>query len=211
MPKKRFTPLKTFILGVMNTYNEKNMSGYELIKLSREWRYDHYIKSTKASFYYALKQLERENCIKVIGSKRSKNRPDQTIYKLTPKGRKEFNEQMIVFLKQNQDFFFDIDSTTPFILLFGAINKDGKEVILDCIKNQINYRKSLYNQFEEGEKFIKSNENFDLLPFMILALQHSEFHNDAEIKWLEAFYKMVDGIDFEENTKMLMKRRINVP
>ena len=95
MPKKRFTPLKTFILGVMNTYNEKNMSGYELIKLSREWRYEHYIKSTKASFYYALKQLERENCIKVIGSKRSKNRPDQTIYKLTPKGRKEFNQQMI--------------------------------------------------------------------------------------------------------------------
>jgi len=210
MPKKRFTPLKTFILGVLNTYNEKEMSGYELIKLSREWRYDHYIKSTKASFYYALKQLEREKYIKEIGSKRSKNRPDQTIYKLMPKGRKEFQEQMTALLNQNQDFFFDIDSTTPFILLFSVFKKDGKQVILDSIERQISYRKTLYSRFEEGEKFIKNNENFDVLPFMILPLRHSRFHNDAEIKWLEAFYEMVDGIDFEENAKELMKRRINV-
>jgi hypothetical protein len=30
MPKKRFTPLKSFILGVLITYNQ-DMSGYELI------------------------------------------------------------------------------------------------------------------------------------------------------------------------------------
>ena len=210
MPKKRFTPLKTFILGVMNTYNEKEMSGYELIKLSREWRYDHYIKSTKASFYYALKQLEREKCIKEIGSKRSMNRPDQTVYKLTPKGRKEFQKQMTALLNQNQEFFFDIDSTTPFILLFGIFNKDGKQVILDSIEKQITYRKTLYNRIEEGKEFIENNENFDVLPFMILPLTHSKFHNDVEIKWLEAFYKMVDSVDFEENAKELMKRRINV-
>jgi len=194
----------------MNTYNEKEISGYELIKLSREWRYDHYIKSTKASFYYALKQLERENCIKEIGSKKSVNRPDQTVYKLLPKGRKEFQEQMTALLNHNQELFFNIDSTTPFILLFGVFKKDGKQVILDSIEKQINYRKTLYDQIEEGENFIENNENFDVLPFMILPLKHSKYHNDAEIKWLEAFYKMVDSVDFEKNAKELMKRRINV-
>jgi len=81
MPKKRYTPLKTFILGVMNTI-PKPMSGYELISLAKEWRYDHYIKATNASFYYILNQLERDRFIKEVGSKQEGNRPEQIIYRL---------------------------------------------------------------------------------------------------------------------------------
>ena len=99
MPKKRYTPLKTFILGVMNTI-PKPMSGYELISLAKEWRYDHYIKAKQASFYYTLKQLEKDEFVKEVGSKQEGNRPEQIIYTLLNKGKKEFQAQVSYFLSE---------------------------------------------------------------------------------------------------------------
>lgn len=204
MPKKRFTPLKTFILGVLNTYAH-DMSGYDLIKVANEWRFDHYIKATNASFYYALEQLEKDDFVKIVGTKQKENRPEQTIYKLLPKGRNEFIEQIFHFLKTNQDYYYDIDAVTPFISLFGLLK--NKDDILKYIKKQIESRKQKNDYLDEGEKFIRSHYLFDVNPFMILPLDHFRLHNEIEIKWLGMFYDMVDGVDFEKNAKEIMKRR----
>lgn len=207
MPKKKYTPLKSFILGVMNTI-PKPMSGYELITLAKEWRYDHYIKATKASFYYVLKQLERDGFIKEVGSKQEGNRPEQIIYKLLNKGKKEFQEQISHFLSQVQETFFDIDAATPFIILFGV--KKGKKFILDSIEKQIIQRRNFLKHTDEGEKLVKSNILYDLSPFYILPLKHWRFHNEAEIKWLEYFKEMVDSIEnFEEQYNKIIKKTIN--
>ncbi len=207
MPKKRFTPLKTFILGVMSTI-PKPMSGYELISLAKAWHYDHYIKASNASFYYTLRQLVSEKIIKVVGSKQEGNRPEQIIYKLLNKGKKEFQEQISHFLSQVQETFFDIDAATPFIILFGV--KKGKKFILDSIEKQIIQRRNFLKHTDEGEKLVKSNILYDLSPFYILPLKHWRFHNEAEIKWLEYFKEMVDSIEnFEEQYNKIIKKTIN--
>jgi len=204
MPKKRFTPLKAFILGVLNTYNQ-NMSGYDLIRIAKEWNYDHYIKATKASFYYTLSQLEDEKLIKEVGSKQTENRPEQTIYQLLPKGRKEFIEQMDYFLETSQDYYFDLDAVSPFLALYGILKK--KTEILDSLMRQIKSRKDLLKHLEEGSDLVKQHYLFDVNPFMILPLEHFKVHNEVEIKWLENFYKMVEDSNFEENAKEIMRRR----
>jgi len=204
MPKKRFTPLKTFILGVMKTI-PKAMSGYELITIAKEWNYDHYINATNASFYYTLNQLQEEESIKEIGFKQEGNRPEQKIYRLLNKGKNEFQEQMKFFLNQVQDIFFDLDSATPFILLYGSII--GKKELLKSINKQIEERKKLFGHANEGEKFVKSHFLFDINPFLILPLKHWRFHNEAEIKWLETFKEMVENIgDFNKNYSESIKR-----
>jgi DNA-binding PadR family transcriptional regulator len=206
MPKKRFTTLKAFILGVMNTI-PKPMSGYELISYAKDWRYDHYINATNASFYYTLKQLKDEGFIKELGSKQEGNRPEQTIYKLVSKGRKEFQNQMAHFLNSVQNFYFDIDVITPFLLLFGS--SVGKEYIIKSINKQIEVRQKSFKHADEGEEFVKSHFLYDLSPFYILALKHWRFHNEAEIKWLQYFKTMVDGIEnFKENYNETIKRSI---
>ncbi len=207
MPKKRFTPLKSFILGVLITYNQ-DMSGYELIKIAKEWRFDHYIKATKASFYYTIKKLQDDGFIKEIGSKQKENRPEQTIYKLQPKGRNEFVEHLTYFLDSTQKFYYDMDVITPFISFFGVLKK--KEFILNSIKKQINVRKDLFKNFEDGKKLVRSHYLYKVNPFMILPLEHSKLQNEAEIKWLEIFHEMVDKIDFEANAKEIMKRRMEM-
>lgn len=204
MPKKRYTPIKAFILGVMNTI-PKPMSGYELISFAKEWRYDHYIKATNASFYYSLKQLEKEDFIKEIGSKQKGNRPEQTIYKLLNKGKKELHAQISYFLSQVKEFYFEIDAITPFILLYGATN--GKQQIIEFINTQIEKRKKMFKHADEGEQLVQSHYLYDLSPFYILPLKHWRLHNEAELKWLEYFKKMVEDIDdFREQYSKTIKR-----
>jgi len=206
MPKKRYTSLKTFILGVMNTI-PKPMSGYELISFAKQWRYDHYIRATKASFYYTLKQLEGDGLIKEAGSKQEGNRPEQNIYKLLNKGKKEFQEQISYFLNHLQETYFDIDAATPFILLFGMLK--GKQFILDSLIKQIKERQKLFKHTDEEEQFVKSHYLYELSPFYILPLKHYRFHNEAEIRWLESFKEMVESIDnFKEQYNKIIKRVI---
>ncbi len=206
MPKKRFTPLKTFILGVLYTI-PKPMSGYELISQAKEWRYAHYIKATNASFYYTLKKLKDDGLIKEVGSKQKGNRPEQTIYKLLNKGKREFQEQISYFLNYTQEIFFDIDASTPFIILFGMIK--GKKFILDCIDKQIKERQKMFKLADEGEQFVQSHFLYELSPFYILPLKHWIYHNEAEIRWLEYFKEMVESIeDFIEQYNKLIKRVI---
>ncbi|MFX0082597.1 MAG: PadR family transcriptional regulator [Candidatus Hodarchaeota archaeon] len=192
MPKKRFTSLKTFILGVMNQI-PKPMSGYELITIANEWHYDHYINATNASFYYTLKQLEGEDFIKESGTKQEGNRPEKTIYRLTNKGRKEFQEQMKFFLAEIQEIYYDIDSTMPFITLFGSII--GKKFILDSINTQIEKIRAMFDHADEGEKIVTSHFSYEFSPFNILPLKHWKLHAEAELKWLEIFKELVESID----------------
>ena len=206
MPKKRYTPLKAFILGVMNTI-PKPMSGYELISLAKEWRYDHYIRATKASFYYTLKNLEDDGFIKEVGSKQKGNRPEQVIYKLLNRGKIEFQEQISYFLNNTEEIFFDIDASTPFIILFGNIK--GKQFILDSIDKLIKERQEMFKYADEGEQFVKSHFLYELSPFYILPLKHWKYHNEAEIRWLNFFKEMVENIvNFEEQYNKMIKRVI---
>lgn len=208
MPRKRFTSLKAFILGVMNQIT-KPMSGYELITLANEWHYDHYINATNASFYYTLKQLEGEGFIKEGGTKQEGNRPEKTIYRLTNKGRKEFQEQIKHFLTEIQDIYYDIDSIMPFITLFGSII--GKEFILDSINKQIEKIRAMFKHTDEGEKIVTSHFSYEFSPFNILPLKHWKLHAEAEIKWLKIFKELIESIDdFKENYQKFIKKSLEV-
>ena len=208
MPKKRFTSLKTFILGVLNQI-PKPMSGYELITIANEWHYDHYINATNASFYYTLKQLEGEGCIKESGTKQEGNRPEKTIFRLTNKGRKEFQEQMKFFLTEIQEIYYDIDSTMPFITLFGSII--GKNFILNSINKQIEKIRANFKHIDEGKEIVMSHFSYEFSPFNILPLKHWKLHAEAELKWLEIFKEMVESIDdFKEIYQKFVEKSIKL-
>ena len=208
MPKKRFTSLKTFILGVMNQI-PKPMSGYELITIANNWNYDHYIKATNASFYYTLKQLEREGFLRESGTQQEGNRPEKTIYRLATQGKKEFQEQIKYFLTENQDIYYDIDSTMPFITLFGSII--GKDFILDAIDKQIEKIKSMLKHVDEGEKTVTSHFSYKFSPFNILPLKHWKLHADAEIKWFEIFKETIESMDdFKDTYQKYVKKSLEL-
>jgi len=198
-------PLEVFILGVFNTFR-KPMSGYELIKISKEWRFDHYIEaSSNASFYYTLKKFKKKKFIKEIGSEQEENRPEKIIYKLLPKGRKEFFKQMNHYLNDLEEFYFNIDAITPFILLYGSFR--GKDELIEAIQTQIQKRDQIFDKIKDGKKYVKSHPMYNINPFSILALEHYKIHNKAEMEWLEKFRDMVKEFDFKKSVKEILKRR----
>lgn len=181
------------------------MSGYDLITTAKQWRFDHYIKAASpASFYYTLEKLTKMGFIKEVGSKQKGNRPEQTIFQLLPEGREAFIDHMTHFLTELQHFYFENDTTIPFILLFGFLK--GKEFILKALKNQIEEREKIFDKIAEGRAYVDSYPLSDLNPFLTLALHHYKLHNQAEIDWLKVFYQMVEETDFQKNIQELSKR-----
>lgn len=203
----KYRPLEVFILGLFNQLR-RPMSGYELIKIAKDWRFDHYIEaSSNASFYYTLKKFKKKRFIEEIGSEKEENRPEKTIYKLLPKGKREFFSQMDYFLNEVQHFYFNVDAITPFILMYGLFK--GKDTLIKKIEQQIDKREDIFEKIRSGKKYVRSHELSDLNPFQFLALEHYRLHNQAEIEWLNIFLEMVRKVNFKQNVKEVAERMNN--
>lgn len=195
------SPLRTFILGLITLYEGDEISGYELGKIARDWHFENYIKASQASFYYHLKQLDKEGFFESTSIKDS-NRPERMVYKFTSKGRDETINQLTSQLEFIQNYYFDIDSVIPFLLML------NKRKILKSIKRQIEGREDKLKFLKEVTvPRIKSAPFTDLNPFSLLIAEHHKLHYQAEIKFLEKFYEMVDGVDFAKNIAEIIKRR----
>lgn len=202
MPKlqKKPIPLKIFILGVMARFN-RELTGYELSKIAKEWRFDHYIENaSQASFYYYLKQLEKNGFISSKPVKDS-NRPERMLYNLTQKGRNEIMSELYKIINYKQDFYFAIDTIMPFLLFM------DKHRILKSIDGQIEHRKKFLRYIEkETIPRMKTHPYLDLDPFILLIAEHHKLHYECEIEFLKKFYEKVDNIDFLKNIDKISKK-----
>ena len=177
---------------------QQEMTGYELGKIAKLWQFDHFIeKASQASFYYYLKQLEEEGFIESKAVE-GVNRPDKLKYKLIlPKAKVELIDQVINIFRTPQNFYYDLNATMPFIL-----NLEKLE-LLKLIEHQIESREAKLIHFDEDEEYIKSSKIFSKFTFSLLLVNHNRLHNQAEIKWLKDFYKMVENADYKKNQSKL--------
>jgi hypothetical protein len=84
----------------------------------------------------------------------------------------------------------------------------GKKSILELIDKKIEKRMELFEKIKDGKQYVKSTPLYELNPFEILALDHPELHNHAEIEWLMKFKQMVEKTDFKKNIKEIAKKRV---
>ncbi len=198
--RKKSSPLKTFILGVMARFN-RELTGYELSKIAKEWRFDHYIENaSQASFYYYLKQLEKNGFISSKPVKDS-NRPERMLYNLTRKGRNQMMSEFYEISNYKQDFYFDLDTLMPFLLFM------DKPKILKSIYGQIEHRKKFLRYIEEETiPRMKTHPYLDLDPFILLIAEHHKLHYECEIEFLKKFYETVNNIDFSKNIEKISKK-----
>ena len=112
---------------------------------------------------------------------------------------------IIKTLENSQEYYFDLDAIMPFLLLV------EKKKILELIKAQITVRKEYLKYIEEETiPRIKSAPIIDLNPFSLLIPEHHKLHYQAEITFLQKFYKMVEEIDFSKNITEIMKRNMEI-
>ncbi len=78
-------------LAVLATLCQRPMHPYEMASTMREQHYDTAVKLNYGSLYSVVESLRKAGCIAVEGVERNGNRPERTIYAITPAGREELS------------------------------------------------------------------------------------------------------------------------
>lgn len=80
-------------LTVLALLTEKACHPYEMQMLIRQRRKD-YAAGSARTLYRAVARLERDGLIEAAGTSRVGNRPERTVYQITPRGREHFADQL---------------------------------------------------------------------------------------------------------------------
>lgn len=81
-------------LAVMTLLSEKPMHPYEISRTLRRRGKEHSVKINFGSLYTVVQNLEKHGFVEVADVQRDGNRPERTLYGLTPAGREEMREWM---------------------------------------------------------------------------------------------------------------------
>ncbi len=81
---------RLLVLGVVRIFQP--VHGYDVRRELVSWHAEEWANVAPGSIYNALKQLTKEGCLEVVGTKAVGGRPERTTYKLTSRGEVEVSE-----------------------------------------------------------------------------------------------------------------------
>jgi DNA-binding PadR family transcriptional regulator len=85
-------------LAVLSTLGEGPMHPYEIAQVLRRRGKEHSIKINYGSLYTVVQSLEKHGFVEVTGVQRQGNRPERTLYGLTPAGADEAHDWLAELL-----------------------------------------------------------------------------------------------------------------
>jgi len=83
VPAPRLSPAATLVLAVLR---EEPMHPYEILVRLRKRRDDRLVRLNPGAVYHAVDRLERDGLVERAGVDRDGNRPERTVYAITPAG-----------------------------------------------------------------------------------------------------------------------------
>lgn len=89
---ERRTLSNPLALAVMVFLKERPMHPYEIARLLRQRGKEHTIKINYGSLYTVVRHLEKAGFVEVAGVQKEGNRPERTVYGLTPAGHSETHD-----------------------------------------------------------------------------------------------------------------------
>jgi DNA-binding PadR family transcriptional regulator len=79
------SPIRFFVLGTLDASGP--LHGHQIRQQAQADRTDRYADIQVGSLYGALKRMAREGLIREVRTERVGNRPERTVYEITPEGR----------------------------------------------------------------------------------------------------------------------------
>lgn len=168
--------MKLVILGALI---EGEKHPYDIQQLIKQREMDRYIKFQKGSLYYSIEQLEKNGFIEVSKVIRDTSRPDKTIYRITDKGRLEFEKLALEQLASTEYFYNPINSAIAF-----SDHIDG-EKLCNALKQRIHdLELNIRIVGLMYDNYLPSIPKYGLY-MMAASIEHMK----TEIKWLSAFLR----------------------
>lgn len=173
--------MKLVILGLLL---ERDMHPYEIAIVMKERSLHRITKLQTGSLYYAVDRLAESGHIKPVEVIASSDRPDKTVYAITPAGKTLF-EQLI--LSQ----FRKTDPVHPPLYLALALSQHvDQDKIASLLEERI--REAAH---EVNISYQIYEEHIGIIPRSSLYLIYGKYeHARTELRWLKALYRDVkDG------------------
>jgi DNA-binding PadR family transcriptional regulator len=165
------TSIRLFILGTLSSSGP--LHGHQIRQQAQNDRTEGYSDIKVGSVYGALKRLAAEDLIRELRTEKVGNRPERTIYEITPEGRRALAAIQDTALRQ-LDHHHD-----PFDLALAQARNVAEEDLEQIVENRIGGLRvqlaTLRHHAEHAEPYVNEAER--------MVLQHLIARTEAELTW----------------------------
>ncbi|MFJ4933238.1 PadR family transcriptional regulator [Streptomyces pseudovenezuelae] len=164
-------------LAVLATLWQKPMHPYEIAQTLRRQGKDSSTKINYGSLYTVVQNLEKHGFVEVTDVERQGNRPERTVYGITPAGRQEATEWMsdlVAFPAKEYPIF------ETALSLLGVLHPDE---VVPLLKERLD---ALEVQIASGRGALE--KLYETLPRLFLVENEYQLHMvEAEAEWVRGF------------------------
>ncbi|MFI9722431.1 PadR family transcriptional regulator [Streptomyces sp. NPDC052396] len=169
-------------LAVLTILSERPLHQYGVARLLRERGKEHSIKINYGSLSTVVHNLHKHGFIEVSDVQRQGNRPERTVYALTPEGRREMHDWLAELVAVPVHEFPLFETALSLIL---ALHIDEARELLD---QRLAARQAQTAAIREGLRGFT-----DTLPRVVLIETEYQLHMiEAEIAWIQGFREELD-------------------
>jgi DNA-binding PadR family transcriptional regulator len=154
----RVSSIRLFILGTLATSGP--LHGHQIRQQAQNDRAENYTDIKVGSVYGALKRMASEDLIREVRTERVGNRPERTVYEITPEGRRALaaiHDTALLELDRHHD---------PFDLALAQARHIPEEHLEQVVRNRIGALQvqlaSLRNNAEHADPFVNEAERMVL-------------------------------------------------
>lgn len=170
--------------------SERDLYGYEINKLIQQ-KYVHFTRVSVSTIYYTLDGLESNGYI-MKREEKVGNRPARSIYQITSKGKKEFENILNLNLKkENLMVCMNDPYNLPFSLM-GRLPPDEVEQLLKKREAMIGDRKIEMMMMRQSIGDLSESDDhseYDL--FTLLLIDRGIAHLEAEEGWIREVIEII--------------------
>lgn len=174
--------IRLFILGTLAAAGP--LHGHQIRQQAQSDRAEYWSDIQPGSLYGALKRLAGEALVREVRTERVGNRPERTVYEITPEGRRAL---AAVHEKALREIGFPHD---PFDLALAQARRVAEEdlerIVADRLAHLRARESSLRHQAETADPYVNEAER--------MVIRHLIERTTAEVRWHEELAERIPKI-----------------
>lgn len=185
------SPTRLLVLAVVGIFEE--IHGYDVRRELLSWRADQWANVAPGSIYNALKSLERDGLLAIIGTEQPGGRPARTTYRITPEGRKEAASML-------RELWWNVSpATDPLSTAIALLPLMDKGEVTAALHNRLKQLEATRDSCLYQLTTIGGDPTEGGIPAHVAEQLHLRVaHLEAEIGWATALIDRLDNGVYDE-------------
>lgn len=185
------TPLGVAALGLLD---ERPMHPYEMFQLMLQRAEDRLVKVRPGSLYHAVDRLARDGLVAPVGTERSGNRPERTVYEITEAGRLALGDRVAELLGEA------VNEYPVFPLAVAEAHNLPADTVAALLRRRLEQQEAVIRSYESGLHSVRARgvpRRYWIDAELSLALLR------AETDWIRSFLdELTTGsLDWDASTQ----------